>query len=214
MKINQVEELVGITKKNIRFYEEQGLLTPQRNPENGYREYTLQDVENLNKIKLLRSLDVPIEKIRQIQQGELSFDACMEDHSIHLSHRQHELERMKEICQRLSEEVDSFHEIEPSHYFGEMKKMEEGGIHFMDTNQTDVKKPSATAPIIITIIVVSLCLSVLGVLIWVNTMEAIPIAFILYFAVITIGTVVGIVIALQQRMKEIEGGELDEARKY
>jgi len=37
MKINQVEELVGITKKNIRFYEEQGLLNPERNPENGYR---------------------------------------------------------------------------------------------------------------------------------------------------------------------------------
>ena len=41
MKINQVEELVGITKKNIRFYEEQGLLNPDRNPENGYREYSL-----------------------------------------------------------------------------------------------------------------------------------------------------------------------------
>ena len=26
MKIKQVEELVGITRKNIRFYEEQGLL--------------------------------------------------------------------------------------------------------------------------------------------------------------------------------------------
>ena len=26
MKINEVEALVGITKKNIRFYEEQGLL--------------------------------------------------------------------------------------------------------------------------------------------------------------------------------------------
>ena len=26
MKIKQVEELVGITKKNIRFYEDQGLL--------------------------------------------------------------------------------------------------------------------------------------------------------------------------------------------
>ena len=36
MKINQVEELVGITKKNIRFYEEQGLLNPDRDPENGY----------------------------------------------------------------------------------------------------------------------------------------------------------------------------------
>ena len=31
MKINEVEALVGITKKNIRFYEEQGLLKPGRN---------------------------------------------------------------------------------------------------------------------------------------------------------------------------------------
>ncbi|MDY5613391.1 MerR family transcriptional regulator, partial [Dysosmobacter sp.] len=28
MKINEVEALVGITKKNIRFYEGEGLLTP------------------------------------------------------------------------------------------------------------------------------------------------------------------------------------------
>ena len=28
MKINEVEAQVGITKKNIRFYEEQGLLSP------------------------------------------------------------------------------------------------------------------------------------------------------------------------------------------
>ena len=31
MKINQVEQLVGITKGNIRFYEKEGLLTPGRN---------------------------------------------------------------------------------------------------------------------------------------------------------------------------------------
>ena len=65
MKINQVEELVGITKKNIRFYEEQGLISPERNRDNGYREYSLKDVELLNKIKLLRSVDVPIEEIRR-----------------------------------------------------------------------------------------------------------------------------------------------------
>ena len=32
MKIKQVEELVGITRKNIRFYEEQGLLNVERAP--------------------------------------------------------------------------------------------------------------------------------------------------------------------------------------
>ena len=35
LKINEVEALVGITKKNIRFYEEKGLLSPSRNSENG-----------------------------------------------------------------------------------------------------------------------------------------------------------------------------------
>ena len=49
MKIKQVEELVGITSKNIRFYEDQGLLTPER-ADNGYREYHQSDVVVLKQI--------------------------------------------------------------------------------------------------------------------------------------------------------------------
>ena len=74
MKIYQVEELVGITKKNIRFYEEQGLLNPKRNPENDYREYSLEDVRVLEKIKLLRKLSIPIEEIRLLQKGRICTD--------------------------------------------------------------------------------------------------------------------------------------------
>lgn len=48
MKIKQVEELVGITSKNIRFYESQGLLTPER-ADNGYREYHQDNIEVLKK---------------------------------------------------------------------------------------------------------------------------------------------------------------------
>lgn len=47
MKIYQVEELVGITKKNIRFYEDQGLLCPNRNPQNDYREYSPDNVKSM-----------------------------------------------------------------------------------------------------------------------------------------------------------------------
>jgi len=47
VKINEVEAQVGITKKNIRFYEEQGLLSPKRNSENGYRDYGPAEVEVL-----------------------------------------------------------------------------------------------------------------------------------------------------------------------
>ena len=59
MKINEVEAAVGVTKKNIRFYEEEGLITPGREPGNGYRSYSQTDVERLRRIKLLRKLDEP-----------------------------------------------------------------------------------------------------------------------------------------------------------
>lgn len=69
MKINEVEALVGITKKNIRFYEAEGLLTPRRNSDNGYRDYGEAEVEVLRRIKLLRKLGLPLEEIRQMLSG-------------------------------------------------------------------------------------------------------------------------------------------------
>ena len=70
MKINEVEAAVGVTKKNIRFYEEEGLISPRREPGNGYRSYSAADVERLRRIKLLRKLDVPLAEIRQMLEGE------------------------------------------------------------------------------------------------------------------------------------------------
>ena len=56
MKINQVEQLVGITKKNIRFYEEQGLLAPALiNQENGYRYYELSQMAVIHQITALNA---------------------------------------------------------------------------------------------------------------------------------------------------------------
>ena len=75
MKIKQVEELVGITSKNIRFYEEQGLLSPER-AENGYREYHRSDVEVLKKIKLLRKLGISVEEIHKVLEHHISLQSA------------------------------------------------------------------------------------------------------------------------------------------
>ena len=85
MKINEVEALVGISKKSIRFYEEEGLLTPKRNSENGYRNYCGEDVETLLKIKALRKLGLPLEEIRALQQGRLTVADAMHRHRITLA---------------------------------------------------------------------------------------------------------------------------------
>ena len=56
MTIREIEALSGMTRANIRFYESEGLLTPNR-MENGYRDYTRSDLDTLHKIRLLRALD-------------------------------------------------------------------------------------------------------------------------------------------------------------
>ena len=65
MNTKQVEELTGLTRQNIRYYERQGLLEPARADGNDYRDYSQKDVERLKLIKMLRMLDMPTERIER-----------------------------------------------------------------------------------------------------------------------------------------------------
>ena len=59
MNIKQAAEQSGVSARNIRYYEQAGLLTPARNPENEYRIYSQADVRTLKLIRMLRTLDMP-----------------------------------------------------------------------------------------------------------------------------------------------------------
>lgn len=56
MKIKEVSQLTGLSKKTIRFYEEEGLITPEKTYQNGraYRCYTQTDIQTLDEVALLR----------------------------------------------------------------------------------------------------------------------------------------------------------------
>ena len=70
MKIKEISELTGLTKKTIRYYEAEGLLNPEKRWLNGreYRDYSQADVAQLEKIAALRRARFSVEEIRQIQQ--------------------------------------------------------------------------------------------------------------------------------------------------
>lgn len=40
----------GLTRKAIYYYESEGLVSPDKNPENNYREFTVKDLEKLKKL--------------------------------------------------------------------------------------------------------------------------------------------------------------------
>ena len=95
MRIKEVEELTGITSKNIRFYEKEGLITPDRNSQNRYREYSEEDIRILKEIKLYRKLDISIEDIKLIQKGVISIEGCMDKYADYMDKKIKEMNRAK-----------------------------------------------------------------------------------------------------------------------
>ena len=213
MKINQVEELTGISKKNIRFYEEQGLIRPNRDPSNGYREYSLADVTDLNRVKLLRKLGISCEDIRRIQDGDLSFRECIDHHIISLSHRRQDLMHNQEICEQLIEEHTELSGLDAEAYLEKISEMEKGGTRFMNVRESDVRK-RRTGAIIAAVTAIGLFVILLGVILWANKQDPAP-KVILWLMFMIIGSmIIGTILALLQRLKEVQKGEIDEASKY
>lgn len=104
MNISQAEELTGITKQNIRFYEKQGLLSPERNTENSYREYSPEDIRTLKVIKLLRKLQMPVEQIRQVLSQDISLSDAIRCHQEKLQSDKEQLEAAIAMCAELAAE--------------------------------------------------------------------------------------------------------------
>lgn len=213
MKINEVEQQVGITKKNIRFYEQQGLLNPKRNIENGYREYAEEDVDILKKIKLLRKLSLPIEEIRKIQCGDLLLEDALQRQLIVLEREQSNLQEMSGLCRVLMEDHCQYQSLSSDKYLERMVEMEREGTKFSNAGNHDVirkKRGSIIAACVFILIMVFL----IGFMIWGYTVDPIPNVLFAVFVLVPIVIILAIIIALVQRIREIEGGEEDVARKY
>lgn len=210
MKIKQVEELVGITRKNIRFYEDQGLLNVER-AENGYREYHQADVIRLQEIKLFRKMDISIEEMKLLFEKKKSLQICLEQHLKELDHRKEGLSKMQDMCERLILEHRSLESLNAEDCLEEIEQME---AKFMNVNKTDVHNKKRKGAIIGAAVMTLLMLLTIIIIFWANIQDPIPTGLFLLLEGIPIVIIVGTLIALAGRMKEIEGGEEDEASKY
>ena len=213
MKIKQVEELVGITRKNIRFYEDQGLLNVER-AENGYREYHQEDVIRLQEIKLFRKMDISIEELKLLFENKKSLQICLEQHLKELEHRKEGLLKMQDMCERLILEHRSLESLNAEDCLEEIEQMEKEGAKFMNVNKTDVHKKKRTGAIIGAAVMTVLMLVTIIIVFWANAQDPIPLGLLLLIAGNPAVIIAGTLIALAGRMKEIEGGEEDEASKY
>ncbi|WP_270640212.1 MerR family transcriptional regulator [Longibaculum muris] len=81
MTTHEIEQMLGITKQALIYYEKEGMINPKRD-ENNYRNYSSSDVDILRLILLLRSMEVPIDEIKLILDGKLSIRKALETKKI------------------------------------------------------------------------------------------------------------------------------------
>ena len=123
MTIKELEQRTGVTRTNIRFYESQGLLCPKR-LDNGYRDYSGEDVRTLEKILLLRALRLDIDTIRRIQRQETSLAEALDSLGGWLQREQASLGRAEEVCRELGSSGADYASLDPKPWLKRLEEIE------------------------------------------------------------------------------------------
>jgi MerR family transcriptional regulator, Zn(II)-responsive regulator of zntA len=84
--VNELTKKTGVTADAVRHYTRLGLLNPSKNPDNGYKNYSANDVKRLRFIYLAKRLGFSLQEITQI------FEDCEKGNS--------PCPRVREIIQR------------------------------------------------------------------------------------------------------------------
>ena len=131
MKIKELEELLSISRSNIRFYEKQGLFSPQRK-ENNYRDYGPEDIAALKEIIVYRKLGFTIEEIAQIQNKELPFREGVTTAQERLEKEIEQLTGSLQLLREVSNAHSSFEEMDHCQYWETIQRRESAGEAFSD----------------------------------------------------------------------------------
>ena len=216
MKINEVEALVGITKKNIRFYEAEGLLAPRRNSENGYRDYGDEDVAVLRRIKLMRKLGLPLEDIRQMLSGAHTVGDGMRRHLVTLERERQNLDAAAKLCGELADCQERLDALDVDALLEEMAEMEQSGTTFQNKQSQDIRV-RYVAPVVVTVLMVLLMLGLIWLFLWAFETDpagAPPLPLLAVFIAVPTVVALGVIVSLVQRIREIGRREIDDARQF
>ena len=213
MRIKDVEAIVGITKKNIRFYEKEGLLSPGRNMENSYRDYSEADIEILKQIKFFRKLNMPVSEIKALLEGKISLQSSLRRHSIVIDEQRKSLLRSEEICEKIVEEGVALSDFDTDAYLLHLENMEKEGAVFRNIVKNDVMK-KFFGPVFACALIVALSAAALVLLLLFNKTDPAPEYMLICLCAVLAAVALGTLVALLFGIREIRKGEEDDLGNY
>lgn len=217
MRINEAAEQAGVTAKNIRFYEQEHLLTPGREKGNRYRTYSDEDVRTLKVIRLLRLLDFPVAEIRSILQGEQSLQSGLARQYTLLEDRSRSLAVAQELCSRLSQNAVTLASLDPDECLAAAARQQQKGVCFVDIQKKDTERKKYLGALIGAGSFAAIMAFALGIILWAfltDPVDAPPLPIMVFLVILAAASILGVAAALIIRIKEIQGGEENDYRNY
>lgn len=122
--------------------------------------------------------------------------------------------QIRNFCEELLDADISLETLNAAQCLEQMEQLEKEGTNFMDVRKTDVHKKKIMGAVLGGGIMVVLMAVLIGIMIWGCMVDPVPIGVMLFMVGIPAAVIIGVIAALIGRVKEIEGGEEDEASKY
>jgi DNA-binding transcriptional MerR regulator len=104
-KIKELSDILNISKQMIRYYEQCGVINPEREKDNNYRIYHSMDLFELLEAVSLSKFDVNIKKIHEIKNTQAG-EMLKESYQSFYEKKQEEIAFDQMICERSKEMID------------------------------------------------------------------------------------------------------------
>lgn len=125
--IGQFAEMTGIPIRTLHYYDDIGLLCPDKQP-SGHRIYGSEDVERLQKIVSLKFCGFSLEQIRSLLQHpnyDVSVIETLELHKLALEEKKQELDASLQAVERIIAVMQKEGELDPQILFSLIRNMQQ-----------------------------------------------------------------------------------------
>ena len=139
MTISDIEARSNLPRASVRFYENEGFLSPSRG-ENGYRDYSYDDLALLKKIRLLRQLGVPLTEIKTLHAGQTDLAAVIDKRIEEIGGEQRSLADQKTVCGEIRADGATYSGLDAEKYLARLQSLPYTNDSFLHSDKLEPPK--------------------------------------------------------------------------
>lgn len=132
-RIGKISELIGISTEALRYYEREGLVTPEKSPDSGYRSYTAWDVHVLIRSRMYRKYGLTLDETVRVFDSK-NFNDVMDILG----------EKEKRLAEGILEQQRLLKQLHSARYtlydaklnMGKFRVENSPALHFIDTQRS------------------------------------------------------------------------------